>query len=154
MFGIRGELRVHLHNREDSVLVAPTSVCLVTPSGSRQVRMRVRPGAGRRILAQVEGVDEPDAARTLIGARILARRADLPEPEAGSYYVHDLVGCRVFEGDVERGELTDVVAGGVDVWVVATAEGDAFVVAQRENVVTVDVLGRRVVVREGALTTG
>lgn len=65
---------------------------------SRQV------GKGRRAIK----VDLP-AER---GAQLAVRRADLPPPEEGSYYVADLVGLVVVDaGGAEIGRVTDVLPG-------------------------------------------
>ncbi|HNC96654.1 MAG TPA: hypothetical protein PKW90_11050, partial [Myxococcota bacterium] len=60
VFGIRGELRIFLHYRESDTLRTERSVILVSPEGQRRdVQMIVRPGAGKRILAKVRGVETP-----------------------------------------------------------------------------------------------
>jgi hypothetical protein len=51
------------------------------------------------------------------------------------------------------GTLVDIVPGERDVWVVETDEGEAWVVATRENVRRVDHEAGVVVLAAGALTT-
>lgn len=153
VFGLRGELRVHLHHREGATLTRPRDVELILPEGRRIVRMSVRPGAGKRVLARVEGVETPEAAAALVGARIEVDRATLPPPEAGEYYVHDLLGATVVdETGAEHGVVTEVAAGPVDVWVLD--EGAAFVVASTDAVRRVDLDARRIVVATGAVERG
>lgn len=156
VFGIRGELRVMLHNREDSALRVERPVWLVAPDGvETATRMKVRPGAGKRILATVPGVTTPEAAAALQGARIWIDRAMLPAPAEGEFYVADLVGCRVLGATgAELGTLADVVPGERDVWVVETPEGEAWLVATPENVLGVDVVARVVRVADDALSPG
>ena len=75
-----------------------------------------RVGGGRRAIRLDRHVER--------GSELAVRRADLPEPEDGSYYVFQLVGLAVEESggralgrveDVEPGVANDtlVVAGGV-----------------------------------------
>lgn len=156
VFGFRGELRVLLHNREDSALAEERPVILLGPEGARrEAHMVVRPGAGKRILGRVRGVEDEAAARALIGWQILIRRADLPAPEEGEFYVHDLVGCEVADDDGPVGTLVDVVPGERDVWVIETEAGEeAWVVATPEVVLEVDLAARRIRVARGAAGAG
>jgi 16S rRNA processing protein RimM len=96
----------------------------------------------------VQGVEDMNAATRLAGLelRIPADRlASLPE---GSYYRHDLVGCRV---ERETGELLGTVkavegdAGGSRL-VVKTAAGDVLVPLAVEICRTIDTAGKRIVI--------
>jgi 16S rRNA processing protein RimM len=46
----------------------------------------------RGVLARLAGIDSPEDARVYVGADIGVRRAELPPPTAGEYYLHDLEG--------------------------------------------------------------
>lgn len=153
VFGIRGELRILLHHREGSTLGRARDVELILPTGRRTVRMSTRAGAGKRVLARVEGIDTPERAAELVGARIEVDRPSLPPPADGEFYVHDLLGLEVVDAaGTVYGVLTDVVAGEVDVWVIG--EGTGFVVADRASILRVDLAERRVHVAVGAVETG
>lgn len=156
VFGIRGEVRLLLHHRESRLLDRARPVRLAWPDGrSRSARLSARPGAGKRILGRLEGVDTPEAAEGLVGAAVWIARSELPAPEPGEYYVHDLLGARVEDEDgAVLGTVDDVVTGPIDVWTVTTPSGPGFLVAERDVVLEVDVAGRRVVVRRGAVETG
>jgi 16S rRNA processing protein RimM len=52
-------------------------------------------GAGRLVVAGLEGVASPEDARRFVGRDVAVPRAALPEPGAGEYYWEDLLGCRV-----------------------------------------------------------
>lgn len=152
VFGWKGELRVMLHNRDDSSLANPRPVVLIGEGKERPARMVVRPGAGKRILGRVDGVDTEDAARALIGYTIEIAREDLPPAGVDEYYVADLIGLEVETPDgTTVGRLTEVIAGQKDVWVVETDEGEAFFVPTPETVVRVDVAGGKIVVSADAL---
>ena len=153
VFGIRGELRLLLYHREGTTLAEPRVVELVTPSGRRSVRLSTRSGAGKRVLGRIEGVDTPEAAAALVGARIEVERSSLAPAAPGEFYVYDLVGLEVIDGaGTVHGRITDVVAGDQDVWVLD--EGAAFVVASKASVESVDVEGGVVRVAVGAVETG
>lgn len=157
VFGFRGEVRLILHHREGSTLAEERPVILVGPDGERrEARVRARSGAGKRVLGRIVGVDTEEAARSLMGWQVVIRRSDMPAPAEGEYYVHDMFDLPVFdETGAERGVLADVVPGVLDVWVVVAPDGEEhFLVARKEAVVSVDVAGRRIVVRADALTSG
>jgi 16S rRNA processing protein RimM len=57
-----------------------------------------------RIILKFAGVDDIDAARQLSGAEIQIPRAERTELEAGSFYISDLTGCRVFVEELASDE--------------------------------------------------
>ncbi len=139
-FGIRGELRIHLHNRSSPLLHQGGEVILVGPDGQRRsVHMKTRPGSGGRVLARVGGVSDRDAAEALIGHAIEGSEELLPPLDEGEYYHRDLIGLQVLRGEEVLGHLIEIHGhGSVDVWTVQGAEGEIFVPATREHVLEVD----------------
>ena len=151
VFGTRGELRIHLHDRESELLHGGLDVRLVHEDGrSRGVHMTTRAGTGGRVLARVPGVSTPEQARGLMGFEIVADEALLPELEDGVYYHHDLLGLEVVDaGGRVLGRLREIhQTGPVDIWTVV-GEETHYVPATREHVLSVDVEGGRVEVVEG-----
>ncbi|WP_440996975.1 ribosome maturation factor RimM [Arhodomonas sp. SL1] len=76
---------------------------------------------GKGLVARLEGIEDRDAARALMGARVTIPRHALPDPESGEYYWHDLIGLRVVNADgVSLGEVEDLIETGAhDVLVVS-----------------------------------
>ncbi|HKX39441.1 MAG TPA: ribosome maturation factor RimM [Burkholderiales bacterium] len=62
------------------------------------------------LLAKLAGLESREAALRLKGSKVFVQREALPEPEAGHYYLADLVGLEVVN---EKG----VVLGEVKRWV-------------------------------------
>ena len=58
------------------------------------------------LLAKLAGLESREAALKLKGSTVYVRRAALPEPEAGHYYLTDLVGLEVVN---EQGVVLGVV---------------------------------------------
>lgn len=112
VFGFRGELRVHLHSAHDSVLLRQTlPVVLIATDGTRRsAELRCRPGAGKRILGRLTGVEDEATARALMGTRFAVRRDELPEPDDGEFYVADLQGLTVITSGQARGRVVDVAS--------------------------------------------
>lgn len=129
MFGYRGEVRLYLHNPESDAFARPCRVVLLAPDGRRfRATLSARSGAGKRILGRIPGVSDRDAAAALINYAVLVRKADLPVPEPGTLYVHEIIGLPVFMGE----QLVGTVAGvhstlGGDLLEVHTPKGPEFV---------------------------
>lgn len=79
-----------------------------------------------RVLLFLAGVDSRTSAEELRGARVLARKSDLPPAEPGEIYLFDLIGYQVF---LENGDKLGNIAGvmthaGQEVWAIRTPAGD------------------------------
>lgn len=80
-----------------------------------------------QLVAQLEGVDDRDAALKLKGCEVAVPRDSLPEPEDGSYYWSDLVGLAVVNtGGEALGEVKELFSNGAQdvIDVTASEEGD------------------------------
>jgi 16S rRNA processing protein RimM len=63
------------------------------------------------LVLKFEGVDTITDAEALKGAELQVPRAERAELEQGWIYLSDLVGCTVFDGDLEIGPIEDVQFG-------------------------------------------
>ncbi len=71
----------------------------------------------------LSGVADRNAAEALRGKEVLADRNDAPMPEPGTYYIVDLLGCKVVtESGKEIGVLKKIVPAATDVYTVAQGE--------------------------------
>lgn len=160
VFGVKGEVRLFLHDRQSRTLSAPMKVTMISPAGERRlVGISVRSGAGKRVIAKVEGIESPEDAHNYIGWNIVVPRAALPPTAPGEYYIHDLLDLPVFERDpadpgtpdLKVGTLEDVAAGERDVWVIAGDDGQEwFLLASKEAILEVDLDAGRLVILKGA----
>lgn len=160
VFGVRGEVRVHLHNPGSDLLARGSEVVLVDPGGRRhRARLRTRDGAGKRVLGRLDGVGDRDRAAALKGWRFGVSKDALPALDEGAFYVWQLVGADVHEGEADApdlpvvGTLVDVQETAAhDVLVVEASDGELhFVPCVHEWVVLLDVEDGRLVLRPGAL---
>lgn len=156
VFGVRGEVRLFLHDRQSRTLDRPTKVTLIAPEGERRAaEIAVRSGAGKRVIARISGVETPEAAHALIGWSVIVPRSALPVPAPGEYYIHDLLDLPVFErrpeGDARIGALADVVTGERDIWVITGEDGEErYLLAAPDTVLEVDLAAGRLIVAPGA----
>jgi 16S rRNA processing protein RimM len=106
--GVRGELRVKLHNPESELLFDLDSMLLRAAGEMRRYPVQqVRPG-GKGLLVQLEGIDTVERAQALRGAEVCVGRSQLPALPEGEFYHCDLEGLTVIDmtgalqGKVER----------------------------------------------------
>ena len=105
---------------------------------------------GRRLVARLEGLDDPDQAMALTGKTFTIPRSKLPEPAKGEFYWSDLVGLQVVnQQGHEYGKITGLIETGAnDVLEVRSESGDTvllpFVIGQ--YVIDVDLAAGRMLV--------
>ena len=68
--------------------------------------------------------DNEREADVFTGKDIYVEKKDVIELPAGSYFVHDLVGCRVFQADNEIGIVNDVINSPANDVIVIKGEKD------------------------------
>jgi len=110
---------------------------------------------GRRPIVAFDGFDSIEAAETLAGAELRVPESWLQPLPEGTYYLHQLAGCRVETVDgATVGHVTRVEGGaGAAVLAVAAAQGEVLVPLAQEICVGIDVGARLIRVRmpEGLL---
>ena len=113
----------------------------------RQLRLESYwPHKGGMVL-KFEGVDSIEAAEMLLRAEIQIPAAERAELEEGAFYVSDLSGCAVLDGEREIGRVVDVNfgAGTAPLLIVRSESGREFMVPFVESFIRkLDVQGKRV----------
>ena len=100
------------------------------------------------VIADLEGVNDMDAAMALKNTVVYASRDDF-ELEEGEFFIADLIGVKVVDATdgTVYGNLTDIInRGASDIYVVKTATGDVMVPAVDEFIDRVEV-GKAVYIR-------
>ncbi|MBX2800315.1 MAG: ribosome maturation factor RimM [Myxococcales bacterium] len=152
IFGVKGEVRLFLHNPESHLLDGPVDVTLVGPEGQRRAaRVSARPGAGKRILGRLEGVSSRDEAASWMGWRIVVDHASLPDLEDDEYYVWQLEGAEVQQAGERVGRVAAVHTGGpVEIFEIHGAGEPWFVPSTGDFVERVDLEAQVVHLRPDA----
>ncbi len=120
------------------------------PSSLPVVRMRItamRVHQGRPIIA-LEGVDSMNDAEAMAGVELRIPAAELETLPEGTFYRHDLVGCRVEAATGGEVGTVKAVEGdlGASRLVVETPGGEVLVPLARAICVVIDIAARRIVV--------
>ena len=109
------------------------------------LRSRVQ---GRRPIVGFEGFECVEDAQRLVGQELRVPEADLVPLEPGTYYEHDLTGCRVeTEAGQRVGTVTRVEGGaGNNRLVVDSPRGEVQIPLAREICREIDVAGKRITI--------
>ncbi|MEK6749710.1 MAG: ribosome maturation factor RimM [Pseudomonadota bacterium] len=99
---------------------------------------------GQGLVAQLEGCDEREYARTLVGCEIAVLREQLPAAPPGEYYWTDLIGLRVVNQEgVELGRIDHLFETGSNDVIVVKGEREHLLPYLPEQVVKeVDLAGQ------------
>lgn len=88
------------------------------------------------VLLKLKGIDSIEQAELLKNAVLYAERKQLGELPEDTYYIKDLIGLEVYEGDGFLGILEDCFpTGGNDVYVVKNSEGKQLLLPAIKQVV-------------------
>ncbi len=123
-WGIKGWVRILPHSADTSALIASSS-WLLQPPEARFARgfsaftgcvgvgvAEVKPHTDG-LVAQLDGVDDRNAAEALKGVRIYLPRSAFPATPEGEYYWVDLIGLDVFNREgVHLGVVRDLMPTG------------------------------------------
>jgi 16S rRNA processing protein RimM len=93
-YGVRGWVKVAPQSGVEADLAAATEWWL----GEERRRVERARRHSATVIAKLEGVDTPEQARALKGREVSVARDALPEPGAGRYYLADLLGLEVVNG--------------------------------------------------------
>ncbi len=106
--GLRGELRLTLHNPEGDALDCVERLVVRLRGQFEELELEAIRGGTNAPLVAFTGVESRDDAERLKGATVFVHRADLPPLEPGEYYLSDLVGAKVVGPDGEIGEVVEL----------------------------------------------
>jgi 16S rRNA processing protein RimM len=90
-YGVRGWIRIE---RPEAALAQ----CGRWWIGGREYPVAEMKWHSGALLAKLEGVETREAARELRGTRVAVQRDAMPDPAEGTYYLADLVGLEVVNG--------------------------------------------------------
>lgn len=125
--GVRGEMKIE-YWCEDAEFLAQFKTLYWDKVGQKPVRVRsVRP-AGRTGLLKLDGVEDMDAARALVGRVLYFDRRDAALP-ADTWFYQDLIGIEVRDADTGKvyGTVKSVDhPGPQDIYTVAGADGGEY----------------------------
>ncbi|NLW02173.1 MAG: 16S rRNA processing protein RimM [Clostridiaceae bacterium] len=153
--GVRGELRVIPMTSDISRFDYLLYTWIRVEGKPREYRVSKVRYHKQFVLVKLQGIDNMTDAEALKGCELLVDRQNARPLEEDEYFICDLIGLMVYEGDKLLGELTEVLeTGSNDVYVVTGEDRKEILVPALKSVVTqVDLKNRRMQVKlpEGLL---
>jgi len=147
--GIRGQVVVNLETDFPEARFQPGAQLFVERNGGvRALRLTTVRFQHDRPVIGIEGVETMNAAEELAGCELRVPVADLAQLPEGTFYRHDLIGCRV---ETPAGDAIGVVndvegtLGGSRL-IVDGARGEIQIPLATEICTTIDVERKRIVV--------
>ncbi len=151
--GVRGAITAHADGPTLGTLQPGEQVTVRVGGADRGLVVSGRRGEAPKAVLTFEGVDSREAAAILTGATIAVPPERLPAPgDPDTFYVRDLIGFEVREGDRVVGPVQGVQPGPAnDALVVRRGGDDLLLPFTRDAVVRIDIAARQVILREGLL---
>jgi len=147
--GVQGWVKVYVETRERDVMLRFSPWYLRVTGGWESHRLLDGRVQGKGVVvARLEGIEDRDRAKSLIGVEIAVRREQLPKPKRGEYYWVDLEGLKVvnLEG-VELGTVSHLFETGAnDVLVVTDGERERWIPFTKDAVKKVDLAAHEICV--------
>ena len=154
-WGVRGGIRVDPYS-EDPQTLATYKTWLVGSEGHwKEYKVLEARLHTTQVVAQLEGVDDRDAALKLKGSEVAVPRNSLPKPEDGSFFWSDLIGLAVVNtGGEALGEVKEMFSNGaqdvIDVIASDVVAGEVKRLIPWTAVISIDIEGRKIEVEWGA----
>lgn len=147
--GVRGEVAV-LVLSQVAERFEPGSRLFLDETEDRPVTVSAARPHRHRLLVRFEEFADRDHAEALQGSYLFVPASSAPDLPDGEFWPHDLIGSEmVTVTGKPLGRIEEVIhTPANDVWVARGPEGEVLVPALNEVIQTVDLGGRRVVVRE------
>jgi 16S rRNA processing protein RimM len=115
-FALEGFVKARSLSGETEHLLRLSSAVLRGKFGERVYKIEKSltiGGVPAHILIKFDGIDTPEAAKTLSGSEILLSRLEAAPLAEGEYYIEDLKGLRILDNNgVTLGEVSGILEGG------------------------------------------
>jgi len=103
----------------------------------------------KQVVLQLDGMNSVEEAESIKDWYVFVAKDHAVRPEAGSYFIDEVIGCRVVtEDQTEIGTVTDLLSLPMnDIWVVNQGEKEILIPAVKAVIRQVDVEQKRIVIQ-------
>ena len=109
--GLRGYVKFHSFSSEYSHLENIGEAVLRKNDAEKKLAVEDITVSGSTILVKFAGIDDPESAKMLNGWELWVFRVSAAPLDDGEYYVADLIGCMMVDGDTELGKVVSTIDG-------------------------------------------
>jgi 16S rRNA processing protein RimM len=122
--GRRGEVSVEVHSDAPERFHEGLELFALAPDGSRRdLRLQELWSHNNYLVLKFAGIDSISDAETLVGCELQIPFSERAKLGTGWAYVSDLIGCAVFDGDRQIGQVNDVKFGAGEAPLLAVRKG-------------------------------
>lgn len=147
--GLKGQMRCFSHLEAGGLRESLEKVCIRTPDGGANFyRLREITFAGKYFFLSLEGIDSPEAAKSLAGSDVLAPVDVLVPLEEDEYYWRDIIGLEVVtETGQSLGKVKEIFAtGSNDVYVCHDGQKEILLPAIEDVILKIDLVKKQMLV--------
>lgn len=147
--GVRGEVKIDPVTPDPNRFNRLEKVFLKIQNNTQPYSIEKVRIADRFVYIKFSGINSRDEAELLRKAEILIEEKDLIQPEKDEYYVHDLIGCRVYsENEDDIGVVSDVIQmTSNDVYVVKSKDDiEVLIPATKDVIKNVDIKEKKIII--------
>jgi 16S rRNA processing protein RimM len=136
LFGVKGWVKVFSYTQPREAILEYDRWYLKRPGEWQAAAVSEGKRHGKSVIAQLEGVDDRDAAATLVDCDIAVDREAMPDANDGSYYWADLEGLKVVRRDgTELGQVAYLMETGANDVLVVQGEHERLIPFVTEKVI-------------------
>jgi 16S rRNA processing protein RimM len=138
--GVKGAVKLESLCDSPEILAAMERIFVLESGKYREIEVKHASVFKSFVLAELEGVNDMDAAAAMKGTTLYAAREDFDLDE-GDYFIVDLIGLPIIDNITGKtlGKISDVInRGASDIYVVKTPSGERMMPAVDEFVKKID----------------
>lgn len=155
--GTGGEVLIKQLTDRDEYFAAGSELHLMRKREEERTPVSIESsrGSDRGPIVRLQGIGSQEEAKPLFGASLFIRATELDDPEEGSYYLFQVEGCEVYEGERLVGTVLRLVETPranpyIEIEPAGEEEGKLILVPFiRQAISSVDVENRRIEIAEG-----
>ena len=114
-YGVKGWIKVQSETRPETNIGNYKRWYLVKANERQTFELEQIRQHGKGLIAKLVGIDDRDAAESLLKRHIEVEISELPGLDAGEYYWHQLINCDVFNQEsIHLGRVEKIVETGAN----------------------------------------
>lgn len=133
--GLKGEVTIQLDVDDPSVYYEMESVFLEQSGNLIPFFFESILPQGNRMIALFEEIDSLDKASELTGCKLFLPSEVLPPLSSDEYYLHELVGMKVIDGDKELGVVETIYQPSAQYLAAVVYEGHELLIPIEDDIV-------------------
>jgi 16S rRNA processing protein RimM len=148
-FGVKGKLKIQIFSKDRFNLKNISDVRIgLHESEAKLAQIEDVEDQHKSVVISIRGISDKDTALSFIGQLIFVDEKNIESPKQGRYFVHDVIGCKVYS---TRGDLLGFVEDVLklpaqDIWVINRGQDNFYLPVVKEFIRDVDVKMKKIII--------